>query len=270
MKRTAIWLALTAVCVGLLLPFLWTLSTSLKPNSEIVTFPPRWIPAHPTLIHYVNVIHSKMPLYSFNTLLIGAATVLVTLFVSLCASYAITRSDFRYKKQFLLLMLAAMMMPGTANLVPLYLFASRIHLLDTYTILVLVYSAWLLPTAVWILSEYFRTIPTSLDNAAMVDGYSRWFAFWRVAVPLARPGLGAVAIIVFVYVWNEFIIALTLISSDDKRPVQIGLHYYITVLGVEWGEFTAAVILTSVPILIIFLLFQRAFISGLTSGALKG
>jgi multiple sugar transport system permease protein len=202
--------------------------------------------------------------------LITIGTTIVTIGVALHVAYAVTRYRFRLRRPFLLLLLCAMMMPGVANLVPIFLLANEVGMLDTYTLLIIVYSVWLLPTAVWILADYFRSIPDSLDKAALVDGYSRWYAFYRICVPLSRPGQAAAAIMIFVFVWNEFIIALTLLSSDDKRPVQVGLHYYLTVLGIEWGEFTAAVVLTLLPVIVLFILFQRSFVSGMTSGAMKG
>jgi ABC-type glycerol-3-phosphate transport system permease component len=258
------------VCAVMLLPILWAVSTSLKPNGEILAFPPRWLPEKPTLAHYAAVLRSSMPTYFLNSVLITLGTTIVTIGVALHVAYAVTRFRFRLRRPFLLLLLCAMMMPGVANLVPIFLLANEVGLLDTYTLLIIVYSVWLLPTAVWILADYFRSIPDSLDKAALVDGYSRWYAFYRICVPLSRPGQAAAAIMIFVFVWNEFIIALTLLSSDDKRPVQVGLHYYLTVLGIEWGEFTAAVVLTLLPVIVLFILFQRSFVSGMTSGAMKG
>lgn len=261
---------LLATCGVMLLPIFWTLSTSLKPNGEILQYPPRWIAGTATLAHYGAVLRSHMPTYFLNSIVLTAGTLIVTLALSLHVAYAVTRYRFRLKKAFFFLLLAAMMMPGVANLIPIYLLASELDLLDTYTLLILVYSAWLLPTAVWILAEYFRSIPENLDKAALVDGYSRWYAFYRICIPLSRPGIAAASIMIFVFVWNEFIIALTLTSSDEKRPVQVGLHYYLTVLGIEWGDFTAAVIVSLVPVIILFLVFQRSFVSGMTSGAIKG
>jgi multiple sugar transport system permease protein len=269
-ERLAISAVLIVVCGIMLLPILWTLSTSLKPNGEILVYPPHWLPNKPTLDHYVAVLRSSMPTYFINSVLITIGTTLLTIGLALHVAYAVTRYRFRFKKAFLVLLLCAMMMPGVANLIPIYLLGNQVDLLDTYSLLIIVYSAWLLPTAVWILADYFRSIPDSLDKAALVDGYSRWYAFYRICVPLSRPGQAAAAIMIFVFVWNEFIIALTLMSSDDKRPVQVGLHYYLTVLGIEWGEFTAAVILTLLPVVILFILFQRSFVSGMTSGAIKG
>jgi ABC-type glycerol-3-phosphate transport system permease component len=254
----------------MLLPIFWTLSTSLKPNGEILAFPPRWLPNHPTFVHYLAVLKSDMPQYFLNSFIITAGTLTLTLGLALHVAYAVTRYNFRLKKMFMILLLCAMMMPGVANLIPIYLLANEVDLLDTYILLIVVYSAWLLPTAVWILAEYFRSIPDSLDKAALVDGYSRWYAFYRICLPLSRPGQAAAAIMVFVFVWNEFIIALTLTSSNAKRPVQVGLHYYLTVLGIEWGEFTAAVIISLLPVVVLFVLFQRSFVSGMTTGAIKG
>lgn len=263
-------LALGLLCAVMLLPLLWTLSTSLKPNGEILAYPPRWLPAEPTLVHYANVLGSNMPQYFLSSVVISLGTLVLVLGLALHAAYAVTRYGFRLKRAFMVLLLCAMMMPGVANLLPIYLLANKIDLLDTYVLLIVVYSAWLLPTAVWILADYFRSVPDSLDKAALVDGYSRWYAFYRIAVPLSRPGQAAAAIVVFVFVWNEFIIALTLISSDAKRPVQVGLHYYLTVIGIEWGEFTAAVIVSLLPVVVIFIAFQRSFVSGMTAGAIKG
>lgn len=268
--RFALAATAVVVCAVMLLPILWTLSTSLKPNGEILAYPPRWLPDHPTFAHYTAVLRSAMPTYLLNSVLLTIGTTIVTIGLALHVAYAVTRYRFRLKRPFLLLLLCAMMMPGVANLIPIFLLGNEIGMLDTYTLLIVVYSAWLLPTAVWILADYFRSIPDSLDKAALVDGYSRWYAFYRICVPLSRPGQAAAAIMIFVFVWNEFIIALTLMSSDDKRPVQVGLHYYLTVLGIEWGEFTAAVILTLLPVVVLFILFQRSFVSGMTSGAIKG
>ena len=270
LRRSVSALALAATCGLMLLPIFWTLSTSLKPNGEILAFPPRWLPNHPTFVHYLAVLKSDMPQYFLNSFIITAGTLTLTLGLALHVSYAVTRYNFRLKKMFMILLLCAMMMPGVANLIPIYLLANEVDLLDTYILLIVVYSAWLLPTAVWILAEYFRSIPDSLDKAALVDGYSRWYAFYRICLPLSRPGQAAAAIMVFVFVWNEFIIALTLTSSNAKRPVQVGLHYYLTVLCIEWGEFTAAVIISLLPVVVLFVLFQRSFVSGMTTGAIKG
>ncbi len=270
LERTGIYLFLTGVCAVLFLPIAWVVVTSLKPEGQIYLFPPRWLPSPPTPDHYVQVWQSSMPRYFFNSLLVATLTIVLTLAVAMLAGYAVSRFRFRGKNLFLFLLMVSHMMPGVANLVPIYLLASRLGLLDTYLVLILVYSMWQTPLVVWLIQGFLESVPLSLDHAAMVDGYSRLGALFRVVLPLSRPGLAASAIIVFVYAWNEFIIALTLTSTDDMRLVQVGLRYYISQFGIQWGELTAAVVLSIVPVIVVFLLLQRWFIYGMTSGALKG
>ena len=268
--RTGIYLLLGIVCAATLLPIAWVAVTSLKPEEQIYIFPPTWVPAPATLQHYLQVSRSGMPRYFANSFLVAAGTIALTLFVALHAGYAVSRFRFRGKNLFLFLLMASHMMPGVANLVPIYLLASGLGLLDTYLVLILVYSMWQTPLVVWLIQGFLENVPSTLDGAAMVDGYSRLGALFRVVLPLSRPGLAASAIIVFVYAWNEYIIALTLTSTDEMRLVQVGLRYYISQFGIQWGELTAAVVLSIVPVIVVFLLLQRWFIYGMTSGALKG
>jgi ABC-type glycerol-3-phosphate transport system permease component len=270
LERAGIYVFLSAACLAMLVPVVWVWVTSLKPEDQIYVFPPRWLPTPVTFDHYVQVWRSSMPRYLLNSFLVAAGTIGLTLFVAMHAGYAVSRFKFRGKNLFLFLLMASHMMPGVANLVPIYLLASGLGLLDTYLVLILVYSMWQTPLVVWLIQGFLENVPSSLDQAAMVDGYSRLGALYRVVLPLSKPGLAASAIVVFVYAWNEFIIALTLTSSDDMRLAQVGLHYYISQFGIQWGELTAAVVLTVIPVLVLFLLLQRWFIFGMTSGALKG
>ena len=129
---------------------------------------------------------------------------------------------------------------------------------------------WQTPLVVWLIQGFLESVPTTLDHAAMVDGYSRLGALYKVVLPLSKPGLAASAIVVFVYAWNEFIMALTLTSGDDMRLAQVGLKYYISQFGIQWGELAAAVILSIIPVVLLFVFLQRWFVYGLTSGAMKG
>lgn len=266
----ALYFVLLAISCAMLIPIIWTLSTSLKPEGSVLTMPPRWIPENPTLDNYVRVMGSDMPVYLLNSFIVSVGTIAFTLFVGVHAAYALSRFRFWGRRVVMSLLLVAMMMPGVANLVPLFITAQSVGLLDTYLVLILVYSVWQVPMTVWVMTVYFKNVPTSLDRAVLVDGYSRWHALYKVALPLSGPGLAAAAIVIFHYTWNEFIIALTLTSSGAMRTVPVGLHYYVTVLGVQWGELTAAVIVSLLPAVVVFVLFQRAFVRGLTAGAVKG
>jgi ABC-type glycerol-3-phosphate transport system permease component len=155
-------------------------------------------------------------------------------------------------------------------IVPLYTASVDIGLYDTLWALIIVYSAWLVPTLVWLLRGFIAAIPAELEEAARIDGCSRVGAFWRVTVPLLRPGLLAAGVLVFVMVWNEFLIGYSLTLSDGNRMIQVGIYYFMTETGVEYGPLTAAAIASIVPIAVLYALLQRAFIQGLTGGAVKG
>ncbi len=254
-----------------LIPITWTLVTSLKHDSVIMSYPPRWIPNPPTLQQYKKVIFlSNMPHYFMNSIFVACVAVAVTLLIACHAAYSVARFDFLGKNFLLFFILSTMMIARLANLVPLYLLASKLDLLDTYTILILVYSGWQIPMVVWLLKDFFETIPTSLEKAALLDGYSPLGAFYRVILPLSKPGMAAAAILVFMYVWNDFIIAITLTSSEKMRLVPPGLYMYISSWGIQWGELCAAVVLALFPVVVMFLILQRLFIMGLTAGAIKG
>lgn len=262
--------SLAAIALLMMLPILWLVVTSLKPEAEIYRFPPSWLPVPFTLDNYATVLGSSMPGYFLNSIIVAVGTIVLTLFIAMHAGYAVSRFQFRGKNVFLFLLMASHMVPGVANLVPVYLLAGKAGLLDTYAVLIIVYSMWQTPLVVWLIQGFLESVPTTLDHAAMVDGYSRVGALYKVVLPLSKPGLAASAIVVFVYAWNEFIMALTLTSRDDMRLAQVGLKYYISQFGIQWGELAAAVILSIIPVVLLFVLLQRWFVYGLTSGALKG
>lgn len=268
-RRSGMWALIAGAVVVAAFPLFWTLATSLKPMEDIAAFPPRLLPETITLEHYRDVAtQSDMPEYFVHSIVVTAVTIGATLLLATPAGYAAARFPFRGKNLLLFVLLSTVMIPGTVILVPLYVIASRLALLDTYLVLVLVYTAWRVPMVLWIMKSFFEGIPVEMEEAAMVDGCGRFQAMWRVALPLSGPGLAASAILVLVYVWTEFILALTLTSK--LRTVTVGLYYYMTGYGIEWGRLTASVILALVPVLIAFFLFQRRFVQGLTAGALKG
>jgi ABC-type glycerol-3-phosphate transport system permease component len=268
-RRAGMWALILGALVVAAFPLLWTLATSLKPMEDIAAYPPRLLPERVTFENYRDVAtQSDMPAYFFNSTVVTAATIGLTLLLATPAGYAAARYRFRGKNVLLFVLLSTVMIPGAVIMVPLYMLAGRLALLDTYLVLVLVYTAWRVPMVLWIMKAFFEAIPVEMEEAALVDGCGRLQAMWRVAFPLSWPGLSASAILVLVYVWTEFILALTLTSK--LRTVTVGLYYYMTGYGIEWGRLTASVILALVPVLIAFFLFQKRFMQGLTAGALKG
>lgn len=264
------YVVLIVVALGGLFPIYWTLNTSLKPESRNVTFPPQWLPEPATLEHYAYVITSTIPRNYLNSILLAAGTIVLVLVVAVHASYAAARFQFRGKNTILFVLLATIMVPGIVTLIPQYFLAVQLGLHDTYLVLMLIFAAWQTPTATWVLRGFFESIPPELEEAAMVDGCTRLGAFYRVVLPLAQPGLVAAAILVFVWVWNEFVIALNLTSSTATRPLTVGLYFFVSESGIEWGRMAAAASMALIPVIILFAVLQRRFIQGLTAGAVRG
>lgn len=251
-------------------PVLWGLVTSFKPEADVLSASPQWIPRVVTLNNYRDVLlHSTIPRDLANSLLVSGLTVLLTIVIAAHAAYAAARFTFRGRSALLFLILMTTMIPGIAVLIPMYLLAVQFGLYNTYQGLLLVYSAWQVPTAVWLLKSYFETIPPEIEDAARIDGCSTYRVFWQVVLPLARPGLAAAGLLVFVYVWNDFLIATTLVTSDQLHMISVGLYGYISQYGVVWGHLMAAVMVAVVPLLVLFAATQRQFVEGLSAGATK-
>lgn len=268
-KKLAIHATLVVATVFALFPIVWGVLTSFKTERDIYAYPPRWIPDPVTLQNYEEV-YSSILRYMLNSGFVALVTIVVTLLISMHGAYGAARRDFPGKRPILFIILSSMMIPGVAVLIPLYWVASKLNLFNTYLVLVLVYTAWMVPMAMWFLKGFFETVPRDLEDAATMDGCSRLGVLYRIVAPLIVPGFSAVAIVVFIFVWNEFIIALSMTTSESKRVVTVGIYYYITAYGIEWGKLLAAVTLALVPIVAGFFLLQKGFIRGMTSGAIKG
>jgi multiple sugar transport system permease protein len=195
----------------------------------------------------------------------------ICVLVAAPAAYAAARFSFRGRSVLLLAILATSMIPGISILIPIYLLATRFDLLNSYTFMILVYCAWMIPQAIWFLKNFIEVIPFELEEAAMLDGCSRFDVMTKIIMPLIQPGIAAVAMLIFMFVWNDFLIGAVLATSEDKRTVQVGLVRFIQdSIGVWWGEFMAFAMLAIAPVLIAFIILQRRFVEGLTSGGIKG
>lgn len=262
--------ALLVVAIALI-PVWWGLVTSLKPAAQIMTFPPKWLPEPPTFASYVQVWQqSNLPIYFRNSIIVTLAALVVALVVSVHAAYALARFSFRGRNAVMVALLATSMIPGIAILVPLYDLAVHVKLYDTFAGLVIVYAAWNVPILVWLLRGFFESVPIELEEAARIDGCSRLKAFYKIVLPMSQPGLLAAAIMVIMFVWNDFLIAFALTISENRRLLSVGLYTYISNYGVEWGQLTAATMIALVPVIAVFFLLQRRLVEGLMAGALKG
>jgi ABC-type glycerol-3-phosphate transport system permease component len=269
-RAAGVYVGLAIACAFAVLPLLWGLSTSFKPEKSVLSTPAHWIPRVLTFDNYVKVLHSQIPLNLLNTVVVSVVTVLVTLLIAIPAAYSAARFRFRGKTALLFYILMTSMIPGIAILVPLYYLAVRVHVYDTYLVLIIIYTAWQVPTITWILRGFFESIPAEIEESGRVDGCSAAGAFVRLILPLAKPGLGAASIICFVYVWNDYLIASTFVSNPRLRLVSVGLYGYLTQYGIVWGQLMAAVVLTLVPMILAFVVFERRLVAGLSAGASKG
>ena len=266
----ATYAALLLACGFVLLPILWALSTSVKLPQEIHGVA-HWWPQAPTLRNYLGgALGAKFQRYIANSLMVAGATLLLSVGLAVHAAYAVARRRFFAKDLLLFLIWATIMIPGVSVVVPLYALSVDVGLYDTYTALVLVYAAWLIPTLIWLLRSFIVTIPPSLEEAALVDGCTPLRALYLVALPLLRPGLGAAAVLVFVTIWNDFLIGFALTLSDEHRLLQFGLQAFVTEGGIDWGPMMAATVFALLPAGVLFAFLQRAFIQGVTGGAVKG
>lgn len=266
---------------AMLAPFVWMFISSISPQYELVAKPPHWIPENPTLHRYEALLFGPepgqmMPMAADrflaamgNSLIISSITTLICLIVGTFAAYPFARLRIPGEGNFLLGILAAQMLPVIVIIIPLSLVMQRLGLVDTYGGLILLYAGFLLPTVIWIMYGYLQTIPRELEDAAMIDGCTRFEAIVRVILPLAGPGLVAVGAFTFLSAWNEFFMALIFTASQTKT-ITVTVTEFSTQFGIDFGLMATGGVLGSIPPLILALLLQRYLVQGLTSGALKG
>jgi ABC-type glycerol-3-phosphate transport system permease component len=268
---------ITAVQVILLLifvlfPFSVMLSMSLKAPDEQFTSPPYLIPKRPTGENYLHVFGkgSMFVRYFINSFSVSLGTTAIVIFVALFSSYGYARLQFPGKNFFFNLLLLSQLFPLAAIIVPLYRIMSQTGLIDTFSSLIIGYLAFSVPVGVWLLRGFFAGIPKELEEAAQIDGCSQLQAFWKIVVPLIRPGVGATAAYILFLTWQEFMFALTFITSQDKRTLPVGIFDFVGQYETNWGNLMAASVLICIPVFILFLFVQKQLVGGLTQGAVKG
>jgi ABC-type glycerol-3-phosphate transport system permease component len=270
--------ATTAIALGSLLvvgvclfPFVWMGLSSIKVIGELYTVPPHWWPEVPTLGNYWKVLfESNIPRYFVNSVVISFGATGLALMLAIFASYGFARFDFRGKPFWQAFVLIGQLLPTAAIIVPLFITLRVLGLVNTYWGLILVYMIITLPLSVWMLTSYFKAIPVELEEAAIIDGASRLGVLFRVTLPLSIPGLVAVIVYAFVTTWNEFIFALCFATDSSVKTLPIGIAEFSTEFNTDWGAVMAASVVMTVPIALLFFSMQRMFVSGLTSGAMKG
>jgi multiple sugar transport system permease protein len=264
-------LALSLIALAFLLPQLWLFSLSLKTKAEAFEFPPQFISEQASLRNYATILEkTQIPFYLWNSARVAVLATLFTLLVGIPAAYVLSRERFKRRDSLVFLLLAAQMVSPIILLVPIYGLVSRLQLLDTHAGLILVYAAIQIPFTSVLLKGFFDALPTSLFEAARLDGCSRFAIFRLVALPLIGPGLASVAIFNLAAYWSEFCLALVLLDSQPRFTIPVGLFSFQSGYETEWHLVAAASIIGLLPVLLAFILLQRFFVTGLTAGAVKG
>jgi len=265
------WLILSPLVLVILFPFAVMISTAIRPRAEILVFPPVWLPKEIRLQNFVDMWQAAgFGRALVNSVLVSAGATVLCLIIAIPAAYATSRMEFLGRRLFRQFLLVTQMLSPVVLVLGIFRLMVKMGLVDQLFALVLCYAAFNLAFAVWMLQAYFRTIPKELEEAAMLDGASAIQRLWMVFLPLAAPALGVTATFVFIYCWNEFVLALTLLRSNDNFTLTFQIFSLVGGrYSIEWDNVMAATLLASVPVAIVFARLQRYLVSGLALGAIK-
>ena len=253
-------------------PVYWMVLTAFKRGNDVLSFTPQFFPRHPTLANFRDAIGRDLFWSSVrNSLVVVGAVVVVSVVLAFLAALALAKFRFYGRRAFIVIVFGVQMVPLAALIIPLYITLSSVGQVDKLSGVIVSYVALVLPFCVWTLRGFIAGVPKELEEAAMVDGSTRFGAFARILLPLAGPGLVATSIFAFIQAWNEYIIAYVLLSSADKQTVTIWLANFTTgtTRGVDWGTLMAGATLTALPVVLFFVLVHRRIAFGLTAGAVK-
>ena len=259
------------VLVVMVFPVYWMVATAFKPGQKILSYTPQWFPTDPTLSNFSDAINQPFFWHAVkNSLIIVSTVVALSVVLAFLASLALAKFHFYGRKAFIVLILGVQMVPLAALIIPLYILMSRLGQVDKLTGVIAMYLTFVLPFTVWTMRGFLLGIPKELEEAAMVDGATRFGAFVRVLLPLVGPGLVATSIFAFIQAWNEFIIAYVFLHTPEKQTLMVWLASFTTLRGTEWGPLMAGATLCALPVVVFFLLVQRRIAFGLTAGAVRG
>jgi len=268
------WLAYALLLAGVglvIIPFWYMIITSLKPQALIFEFPPRLWPAQVTLKNYVEALSKDLfGLYFLNSLFVAVVSTATTVLVSTLLAYAFARLDFPGKEVLFYIILLGMMIPPVMLIIPQFIIAKHLHLIDKYLGLVAIYVTMNISINTFLLRGYFEGIPRELEESALIDGASQMTIFRRIVLPLSGPGLAVVTIFTFLYSWDEFPWAHVAIKETTRRTLPIAIALFQGQHLTEWGQVFAASLVAVVPVVVVFIIFQRYFIRGIATSGLKG
>lgn len=262
-------LILLVVAIFFIFPIFWTFMMSIKQTVDALAMPPVWI-FKPTLDNYKSVWgDGRFLKYGLNSLLIALSATFIGVALATPAAYIFARYKPRGTKVMLFGILSTRMIPQVTFMIPFFILFSRIRILDTYPAIIIMHLTIILGFVIWLMRSYFLDLPLELEEAALVDGCTRFQAFIRVVLPIAAPGLATSAIFAFIYSWNEFMYAL-IVTGTKTKTIPLGVYNWVAWEEVHWGELTSTAILALIPVVIFYFFVQKALVRGLTMGAVKG
>jgi ABC-type glycerol-3-phosphate transport system permease component len=252
-------------------PFFWMVSTSFKPLREIFVSPPNFLPKNFTLANFVQLFEqTRFLIYFRNSVFVSTLTVIFTMAIATAGAYSLTRFRFYGREKIASLILFTYMFAPIMIIIPFYVLIKRIGIANTHLALILAYTAFCLPFSLWLLRAFFQSIPLVLEEAALVDGATRFRAVFHVILPLALPGIIATAIFTFILAWNDYIFVRILITSDNLKTLSVGIADLYNATVIDWGMIMSGGMLITIPVLVFFIFIQRYLIAGWGAGAVKG
>lgn len=272
LHKIMIYAFLSVTALITIYPILWVLKIAFGGEQSMLSSDLNLIPDHFSLDNF-RTIFTEKPFVQWivNSLIVSIATTFSGIFLATTAAYAFSRFKFPGQRAGMFSFLVSQMFPGVLLMIPQFILISNVlHLYGSLFGLVLLYTTTALPFCIWILKGYFDTIPVSLEESARIDGASRGRIFWQIIIPLSMPSIAITGLFSFMTAWNEFILAATFLDSESKYTLPIGLKDMVGEFGTEWGSFAAASIIAAVPVVVLFMMFQKYLVSGLTAGGVKG
>lgn len=269
-RRAGFYVLVLAVVIPVVFPIAWMFLSAVKPFQELVTVPPTWLPGHPTLAHFRDLLTlTSFPRYMWNSTVTAMLTAGITVSVATLGAYSLTRFTYRGRQALATFTLVSYMFPPILLVIPLFVVITRLGLADQLVSLAFAHISFALPFCLWLMWGYMKSVPLALEEAAMIDGASRLGAFLWVVVPMVLPGGIAIGVLSFLVSWNDYLYALILIASEGKKTLSLGVSTFIGPMAVEWGLINAAGVLVTLPVIVIFGALQRFIIRGFGAGALR-
>jgi len=272
-RARMIWSVVTwTIVLAVVFPLIWMIVTSVKPQSELFSIPPTLMPETITFEHYRLLLTDTPFLQYFrNSMILAVTTTVVVVVLGTLGAYSLVRFKYRGRETLATLVLFTYLMPSVVLVIPLYLMMAKLGLANTLASLVIAYTTFALPYALWLLRSFMSSIPVDLESAALVDGAGRMGAFVDVVLPQALPGIVSTALFTFILCWNEYLFALVLVNSDSVRPLTAGtMNMLITSFNIDWSLLMAASVMMSLPLIVIFTFLQGTLTKGFGAGAVKG